>query len=93
MQDKVVVVHETGSVNELQIKNVSADVDVYLQSGDIVKGGRQDRTIAMDTIIPPKSGLMPLNAFCVENGRWSQRGGERFSQFRGFPPGKCRASR
>jgi hypothetical protein len=83
LQDKIVVVHETGNVNELQIENVSSDVDVYIQSGDIVKGGRQDRTIAMDVIIPPKSGVMPLNAFCVEHGRWSKRGGEDSALFAG----------
>ena len=37
-----VVVRETRSVNELTIENVSTD-EVYVQSGDIVKGGAQDR--------------------------------------------------
>ena len=41
----------------------TADVDVYIQSGDIVKGGRQDRTIAMDFVVPPKSGVIPISAF------------------------------
>jgi len=54
---------------------------VYIQSGDIVKGGRQDRTIAMDFIVPPHSGKMPINAFCVEHGRWQARGGEAASHF------------
>ena len=81
MEKKVVVVHETGNVNELAIENVSPDQEVYIQSGDIVKGGRQDRTIAMDFICPPKSGKMPINAFCVENGRWHQRGAEAAAQF------------
>src|SRR5207237_1776257 len=43
---KVVIVHETSNVNELAIEN-TGDTDVYVQSGDIVKGGKQDRTIAM----------------------------------------------
>src|SRR5262245_64584891 len=47
---KKVVVHETGQVNELSVENVSADADVYIQSGDIVKGGRQDRLISQDFI-------------------------------------------
>lgn len=81
MEKKIVIVHETGNVNELSIENVSPDQDVYIQSGDIVKGGRQDRTIAMDFICPPKSGQMPINAFCVENGRWHQRGIEPAAQF------------
>jgi hypothetical protein len=80
LEQKKVVVHETGNVNELSIENVSA-VPVYVQSGDIVKGGRQDRTIASDFICPPHSGKMPIDAFCVEHGRWQQRGGESPGQF------------
>lgn len=33
MERKIVVVHETGNVNELTIENVSPDQDVYVQSG------------------------------------------------------------
>jgi hypothetical protein len=76
LEKKVVIVHETGDVNELSVENVSKDQDVYLQSGDIVKGGRQDRTIMADFIVPPGSGKMPIAAFCVEHGRWTQRGNE-----------------
>ena len=81
MEKKLVVVHETGSVNELSIENLSPDTDLYIQSGDIVKGGRQDRTIAMDFVCPPKSGQMPINAFCVEHGRWTRRGTEDSAAF------------
>jgi len=81
MEKQIVVVHETGNVNELTIENVSPNQSVYIQSGDIVKGGRQDRTIAMDFIAPPKSGQMPISAFCVEHGRWVQRGGEAADHF------------
>src|SRR5258708_6870186 len=81
LDQKIVIVHETGNVNELSIENISIDKEVYIQSGDIVKGGRQDRTIAMDFIAPPKSGQMPINAFCVEHGRWAQRGAEAADRF------------
>src|SRR5262249_18978501 len=75
LKDKKVIVHETKNVNELSIENVSKE-DVFVQAGDIVKGGQQDRTIAHDVIVPPASGKLPVNSFCVEQGRWSQRGGE-----------------
>ncbi len=81
LDQKVVIVHETGEVNELSIENVSPDKDVFVQSGDIVKGGRQDRTIAQDFICAPKSGKLPINAFCVESGRWHQRAGESAASF------------
>jgi hypothetical protein len=59
-------------VNELQVEN-TGDKPVYLQAGDTVKGGQQDRTIAVDFILPPKSGKRTVDAFCVEPGRWSVR--------------------
>jgi hypothetical protein len=74
------VLHETGSVGTLLIEN-TGDVDIFIQAGDIVKGGRQDRTIAFDFIVPARSGRIPLPAFCVEQARWHRRGGESAAQF------------
>jgi hypothetical protein len=81
LQRKIVIVHETSDVNELAIENVSASEEVFVQAGDIVKGGQQDRVLAVDLILPAKSGKMPIAAFCVENGRWSRRGAEAVDQF------------
>jgi hypothetical protein len=78
---KKVTVYETGNVNELVIENLSQDVNIYIQSGDIVKGGKQDRVISIDFIVPPRSGKLPVAAFCVEHGRWSQRQGEAADHF------------
>jgi hypothetical protein len=75
-----VIVRETQSVNELSIENISSE-EVYVQSGDIVKGGQQDRMMAVDLILPPRSGKVPISAFCVENGRWSKRGREEATVF------------
>ena len=80
LAQKKVIVYETKDVNELAIKNLSNE-DVYVQSGDIVRGGDQDRMISTDFIVPPKSGRMPIAAFCVEAGRWSQRGNEVNASF------------
>ncbi len=77
---KKVIVRETRSVNELSIENISSE-EVYVQSGDIVKGGQQDRMMAVDLILPPRSGKVPISAFCVENGRWSKRGTEEATVF------------
>jgi len=75
-----VKVHETGNVNELQIENLGSD-EVFVQSGDIVKGGQQDRVLTMSFVLPPKSGEVGLAAFCVEHGRWSARGTENVKAF------------
>jgi hypothetical protein len=78
---KKVIVHETQNVNQLAIENVSTTDEVFVQAGDIVKGGQQDRTIAIDLIVPPKSGKVPLASFCVESGRWTTRPGEAVNHF------------
>ena len=80
MQQKKVVVRETGEVNQLAIQNRST-AEVFVQAGDIVKGGQQDRVLALDLILPPKSGRIPIDAFCVEHSRWSQRGEEAVTAF------------
>ena len=80
MDDGSVIVHETNHVNKLAIENLSDD-DVFVQAGDIVKGGRQDRVLSVDFILPPNVGGMPIPAFCVEQSRWQQRGGESADQF------------
>lgn len=80
LAQKKVRVYETKEVNELVIKNFSND-NVYVQAGDIVRGGEQDRMISIDFIVPPKSGRMPIEAFCVESGRWNKRGNEEAAVF------------
>ncbi len=82
MAKKTVRVIETSSVNELKIENTSEE-DVYIQSGDMVKGGRQDRVLTVSFVLPGKSGEVPVSAYCVEHGRWSKRGAEEVSSFGG----------
>jgi hypothetical protein len=61
---------DNAEVQELEIEN-KTDLPLFVQAGDVVKGGKQDRTIVADLIIPPNSGRMPIASFCVEQGRWS----------------------
>src|SRR5437667_2442534 len=72
MDQKKVVVYETGNVNQLAIENLSSE-EVYIQSGDIVKGGRQDRVFSDDVVLTSHSGKVSIESFCVEHGRWSKR--------------------
>ncbi len=80
LAQKKVRVYETKNVNELAIRNFG-DQDVYVQAGDIVRGGEQDRMISVDFIVPPRSGRMPIGAYCVESGRWNRRGNEASATF------------
>jgi hypothetical protein len=81
MEQKKVMVHETGNVNELIIENCSAGEHVFVQAGEIVKGGKQDRVLASSMLLPPKSGRKQIPVFCVESGRWQQRPGEDVRRF------------
>src|SRR5437764_6819800 len=77
---RTVQVRETGNVNQLEIENLGNE-EVFIQSGDIVKGGQQDRTLMVSLVLPPKSGRVPIASFCVEQGRWSARGREDVKNF------------
>jgi len=75
LAQNLVKVHETDDVNALAIENLGA-ADVFVQSGDLVKGGKQDRVLTVSLLLPAHSGRVSIAAFCVEQGRWSARGGE-----------------
>ncbi|MCB9230483.1 MAG: hypothetical protein H6581_02395 [Bacteroidia bacterium] len=68
-------------VNSLMIENTSNDT-VFIMAGELIKGGKQDRVIAQDLKIPPKSGKVDLSVFCVEHGRWSY--GDTEEKFNGY---------
>lgn len=54
------------------MENLSTTDEVLLLSGDILKGGQQDRVVQFDQLVPPKSGKVELSVFCVEHtaSRW-----------------------
>jgi sulfur carrier protein ThiS len=58
-----------GEVNRLVLLN-NSDRPLLLLAGEIVTGGKQDRVIGSDRIVPPKSDPVDLSVFCVEPGRW-----------------------
>jgi hypothetical protein len=56
-------------VNRLVLVN-NSDRPLILLAGEIVTGGKQDRVVGKDRIVPPKSDPIDLAVFCVEPGRW-----------------------
>jgi len=56
-------------VNRLVLYNNSSH-PLLLLAGEIVTGGKQDRVIGSDRIVPADSGPIDLGVFCVEPGRW-----------------------
>lgn len=81
MERDILIVYETSEVNTLAVENVSKEYQVFIQSGDIVKGGKQDRVLAVSILIPAMSGRIEIEAFCVESGRWQKRGNEDTGKF------------
>jgi len=57
-------------VNQLVLVNNSKR-PLILLAGEIVTGGKQDRVIGKDRIIPAESDPVDLGVFCVEPGRWT----------------------
>src|ERR1700737_505603 len=57
------------SVNQLVLINRSKR-PVLLLAGELVSGGKQDRIIGKDRIVPAGAEPLPLDVFCVEHGRW-----------------------
>lgn len=58
------------SVNQLVLINRSKR-PLLLLAGELVSGGKQDRIIGKDRLVPAGSEPLPLDVFCVEHGRWS----------------------
>ena len=61
--------HDGAEVNRLVLVNNSKR-PLLLLAGEIVTGGKQDRVIGKDRIVPAESDPVDLSVFCVEPGRW-----------------------
>ena len=75
MARKLVRIHEVddgGSVNELTLTN-NAKEPLFLLAGEVIIGGKQDRIIGRNTIIPART-TQAVPVFCVEHGRWDAQG-------------------
>jgi hypothetical protein len=57
-------------VNTLVLVNHSKR-PLLMLAGEIVTGGKQDRVIAKDRIVPPDDDPIDLSVFCIEPGRWT----------------------
>ena len=62
-------------VNQLVLVNNSKR-PLLLLAGEIVTGGKQDRVIGKDRIVPAESDPVDLSVFCVEPGRWTAAEGK-----------------
>ena len=58
-----------GTVSIVIVTNTS-DRPIYIMAGQIIIGGKQDRTIKDDVIILPGARNTRIKVYCVEQGRW-----------------------
>lgn len=58
-------------VNRLVLVNNSRH-PLILLAGEVVTGGKQDRVVGKDRIVPAESDPVDLSVFCVEHGRWTE---------------------
>jgi hypothetical protein len=59
----------SAQVNTLVLVN-NSQLPLILLAGEIVTGGKQDRVVGKDRIVPAESDPVDLSVFCVEPHRW-----------------------
>jgi hypothetical protein len=91
MPKKLVRIHEVdnGDVNNLTLTNKS-DQPLFLLAGEVIIGGKQDRIIGRNAIVPPKK-TQTVPVFCVEHGRWDNSSKE-FTTAKALAHGRLRGS-
>ena len=75
--DLIIREKEPPSVNQVILRNASTNY-VFILAGEIVTGGRQNRIFKSDLLLPPNSGPILVEVYCVERGRWVKRA-EKFN--------------
>lgn len=85
--DLVIEEKPGGVVPTLTIRNLSDRV-AFLMAGEIVSGGKQNRTLSSDGFFPP-GGPFDLPVFCVEQHRWAAEG--KFDSAKAAAPPAMRA--
>jgi len=60
---------DNARVNTLSLTNRTGRTLVLL-AGEMLIGGKQDRIVDQDQLIPPVERPIALGVFCVEHGRW-----------------------
>jgi hypothetical protein len=75
----IVSERDVASVGKLALEN-KAKAPLFLQEGDRLDGGKQDRMVFSSLVVPPESGAREVPSFCIEASRWSEGAtGSRFT--------------
>ena len=60
---------DEGRVGEVRVRN-DARRPVFLMTGEIILGGRQNRILRDDVLLPAESGFIDVGVYCGEQDRW-----------------------
>jgi hypothetical protein len=66
----VVTEQDQATVLEIAVENRGKS-PVLLLAGEILLGGKQNRVLTTDVLVPPLSGRLAIGVYCVEQGRWA----------------------
>ncbi|MBI4814745.1 MAG: hypothetical protein HY791_00725 [Deltaproteobacteria bacterium] len=75
LEDKTLSVREIrgqsgeAEVNAVEVRN-RGKLAAFLLGGEMILGGKQDRIIQSDTVLPNDAKWRKVAVFCVEQGRW-----------------------
>lgn len=78
--DLLITERDRATVPELIVEN-RGKTHVLLLAGEIVLGGKQNRVLSEDILLPPLSGPRNIGVYCVEQGRWA--GGTKHFEAKG----------
>lgn len=75
LQHQWITILEKGNaqVSTLRVRNNSQHY-IFLTAGEVITGGKQNRIIRNDTLLPPRSQLIDLPVYCSEKNRWRGKG-------------------
>src|SRR3989442_613728 len=70
--DLVITEREQATVPSLVVEN-RGKIHALLLAGEILLGGKQNRVVTEDILLPPLSGPLTITVYCVEQGGWRGR--------------------
>jgi hypothetical protein len=76
-------VWDTAAVARVCMQNTSRHEWVFAMGGEVILGGKQNRMLRGDVLLPPDSRPIEVPTYCVEKDRWTGHAEEKFSAGRG----------
>jgi hypothetical protein len=67
--DLIIREKRKAQVSRLQVRNQGAS-PVFLMAGEIILGGKQNRIVRSDVLLPGRSGVVEIDVYCGEQDRW-----------------------